>query len=307
MHSTKLITASISVLGVAGLLFGCSAATSDNTGTGGSTGTGGTSTGGSPGTGGTATGGSPATGGTPGTGGIVSTGGSPGTGGTSATGGNAGGGNGGGGGGHAGGGGGVTGGGGHGGSGAAGSGGAGGTSSGGGSSGTMTLTSPDQAEGALFGTTFTCNNMGLGKGINPELDWSGAPAGTMSFAITFIDTTQGATSAMGQHWAIWNIPATVTKFPKGTTTLTGDLQGALQTNLYLAPCPGGNDMYEYTVYALPVATLTLKSSDMGSGVTNSAGVADVEKALGAISGGTVMTTPLAKATLHGKSNKNGLD
>jgi len=294
MHSTKLIRLTISGVGLAAMLFGCSS-TSDNTGTGGS-GTGGTtsSTGGHA-TGGTGTGGVPATGGSPGTGGIVSTGGTPGTGGIVSTGGAGGGG-----GGH----GGTTGGGGHAGSGP----GTGGASSGGGSSGTMTLTSPDQAEGALFGTTFTCNGMGLGKGINPELDWSGAPSNTMSFAITFIDTTQGATSAMGQHWAIWDIPASVMQFPKGTTTLDGALMGAKQTNKYLAPCPGSNDMYEYTVYALPVATLPgLKSTDEGTSTANSAGVADVEKALGAISGGTMVTTPLAKATLHGKANKNGLD
>jgi len=296
MHSTKLIKLTISGIGLAAMLFGCSS-TSDNTGTGGS-GTGGTSTGGSgtggSGTGGSGTGGLPATGGTPGTGGIVSTGGTPGTGGivsTGGIGGSAGGGHGGG----------TTGGGGHAGSGS----GTGGTSSGGGSSGTFTLTSPDQAEGALFATMFTCDGMGIGHGINPELDWSGWPTGTMSFAITFIDTTLGATNQLGQHWAMWNIPVTAMQYPKGTST---PITGAMQTNKYLAPCPSGNDMYEYTVYALPVTSLPgLKSSDSGSGTSNSAGVADVEKAVGAISGGSMVTTPLGKATLHGKANPMGLD
>ena len=174
------------------------------------------------------------------------------------------------------------------------------------SSGTMTLTSPDQPEGALFGTTFTCNDMGLGKGINPELDWSDAPGGTLSYAITFIDTTQGASSALGQHWAIWNIPASVMQFPKGTTTLTGALAGASQTNKYLAPCPTSTDTYEFTLYALPVPMLNISGAS-GSGSSNTAGVAAVLKALGAIPGGTVLTTPLATATLHGQANKNGLD
>jgi phosphatidylethanolamine-binding protein (PEBP) family uncharacterized protein len=139
---------------------------------------------------------------------------------------------------------------------------------------------------------FTCAATGmLGTGINPELDWSGAPAGTMSFAITFIDTKLGANMATGQHWAIWDIPATASEFPKGTTTLTGALAGAMQTNKYLAPCPSGNDTYEYTLYALSSATLNVTGAS-GSGTANSAGVAKVLAALAAV-------TPLATATLHG--------
>jgi collagen type VII alpha len=182
---------------------------------------------------------------------------------------------------------------GHGAGGAAGSG--GGTSSG----GTMTLTSPDQAEGAKFGTAYTCaaQNGTFGAGVNPELDWSGVPSGTMSFAITFIDTKIGADQAMGQHWAIWNIPATVRQFPKGTTTLTGDLAGAMQTNKYLAPCPSGNDTYEYTLYALSEASLSVTGAS-GTGTSNSAGVAKVLAALQAVK-------PLATATLHGTSGPKG--
>ena len=74
--------------------------------------------------------------------------------------------------------------------------------------GSFSLTSPDHAEGAKFGKMFTCdmNNGTFGAGLLPQLNWTGVPAGTMSFAITFIDTTIGENSAMGQHWAIWNIP-----------------------------------------------------------------------------------------------------
>jgi len=162
----------------------------------------------------------------------------------------------------------------------------------------MTLTSPDQMDGAKFGTMYTCaaNNGAFGSGVNPELDWSGVPAGTMSFAMTFIDTKIGANMAMGQHWAIWNIPATVTKFPKGTTTLTGDLASAMQTNKYLAPCPSGNDTYEFTLYALS-STLNITGAS-GSGTSNSAGVAKVLAALQGV-------TPLATAVLHGTSGPMG--
>jgi phosphatidylethanolamine-binding protein (PEBP) family uncharacterized protein len=119
----------------------------------------------------------------------------------------------------------------------------------------------------------------------------------MSFAITFIDTKIGADMPMGQHWAIWDIPATVTQFPKGTTTLTGALAGAMQTNKYLAPCPSGNDTYEFTLYALSTATLNVTGAS-GSGTSNSAGVAKVLAAL-------KLVTPLGTATLHGTSGPMG--
>ena len=189
--------------------------------------------------------------------------------------------------------------GGSGGSAAGGTGGGGWGTTGSGGSGTLTLTSPDQADGAKFGTMYTCAAMNgtFGAGVNPELDWTGVPAGTMSFAMTFIDTKIGANMAMGQHWAIWNIPATVTKFPKGTTTLTGDLAGAMQTNKYLAPCPSGNDTYEFTLYALSTAALSVTGAS-GSATSNSAGVAKVLAALQAV-------TPLGTATLHGTSGPMG--
>jgi phosphatidylethanolamine-binding protein (PEBP) family uncharacterized protein len=179
-----------------------------------------------------------------------------------------------------------------------GSAGAGGTTGVAGSGG-LTLTSPDQAEGAHFSSMFTCaaNNGTFGSGVNPELDWTGVPANTQSFAITFIDTKIGANMAMGQHWAMWDVPAAVRQFPKGTTTLTGALAGAKQTNKYLAPCPSGNDTYEFTLYALSTATLGVTGAE-GTGVSNSAGVAKVLAALATV-------TPLGTATLHGTSMAMG--
>jgi phosphatidylethanolamine-binding protein (PEBP) family uncharacterized protein len=174
-----------------------------------------------------------------------------------------------------------------------------GGTTGGGAGGPMTLTSPDHADGAKFGTEYTCaaKSGTFGAGAIPELNWDGVPDGTNSFAMTFIDTKLGATSAMGQHWAIWNIPKTVRQIPKGTTTLSGDLQSALQTNKYLAPCPSGDDTYEFTLYALSEASLTISGAS-GTGTSNSAGVAKVLTALQGVK-------PLATAVLHGTSGPKG--
>jgi len=171
---------------------------------------------------------------------------------------------------------------------------AGGGTGGGSTGGEFKLTSPDHVEGAKFDGKFTCNGGNLGAGIIPELDWTGVPSGTMSFAITFIDTTIGDTKPMGQHWAMWNIPATVTKIPQGTKALMGDLANAKQSGNYLSPCAqslmgGQDDQYEFTIYALPTATLTVSGTS----------VANVLTALKAIS------PKPPTATLHGHSGLKG--
>jgi phosphatidylethanolamine-binding protein (PEBP) family uncharacterized protein len=259
-------------LGLAVALAGCGAGDT-NGGTGGSSsGTGGTHGSGGSGVGGMAnsTGGTPGSGGSgSGTGGMGS--GGSGSGGTSNDGGGTG----------------------------TGGGSASGGKSGSDGGGTFTLTSPDQADNAKFGTMYTCAAMNgtFGSGVNPELDWAGVPAGTLSFAMTFIDTKLGDTSPMGQHWAMWDVPPSAMKFPKATMTLTGDLAGAKQTNKYLAPCPSGNDTYEFTLYALSTATLGVTGAE-GTGTANSAGVAKVLTALKAL-------TPLGTAKLHGTSGPMG--
>jgi len=172
----------------------------------------------------------------------------------------------------------------------------GGSAAGDAGSGSFTLTSTDMVDGAHFDAKFTCaaSNGTFGSGVNPELDWSvGVPEGTKSFAITFIDTTLGDTNSMGQHWAIWNIPSTVTVFPQGTATLTGDLAAAKQSGKFLTPCAQSvvnntDDQYEFTVYALSTATLNISGTTVANALT----------ALKAI-------TPLGTAKLHGHAGLKG--
>jgi phosphatidylethanolamine-binding protein (PEBP) family uncharacterized protein len=158
--------------------------------------------------------------------------------------------------------------------------------------------------GAKFATTYTCNGGTVGQGINPELDWTGAPAGTMSFAITFLDNTLinagGSSIPLGEHWAIWNIPATVMQFPANTvvTTLPSSLGTAKQSGKYLAPCAqslmnGMDDQYEYTVYALSTATLTIT----GTTVDNARTALAAAKTAGQV---------LGTATLDGHAGLKGM-
>ena len=94
------------------------------------------------------------------------------------------------------------------------------------------------------------------KNVSPEMDWTGAPEGTMSFAVVLSDLTNGSA-----HWAIYDIPSSTTGLPRGLpkdSPLT-DPAGAKQiTNFnqkgYFGSGACGN-VYEHRVYALGVASL----------------------------------------------------
>ncbi|WP_437595737.1 YbhB/YbcL family Raf kinase inhibitor-like protein [Sorangium sp. So ce590] len=176
-----------------------------------------------------------------------------------------------------------------------GGGGVGGEAGGGGEpSGAFTLTSPNHAEGAEFADKYTCAAAGFQNSLLPELNWTAGPPGTKSYAITFIDVTlatQTPPVANGYHWVIYNIPADVTSLPEEFKDAASI--GAKQNNNYLGPCPnfaGGNantDTYEFTIYALAEASVTIAG-------TGTAAAMDAEKKL--------EMNHLAKAKLTGTSD-----
>jgi phosphatidylethanolamine-binding protein (PEBP) family uncharacterized protein len=180
-------------------------------------------------------------------------------------------------------------------SGASGAGGSSGSGAGGSAgSGIFMLTSPTHAEGAEFADEYTCAAAGFDGSLLPELHWSPGPAGTMSYAITFIDITltEGEPpSDLGYHWVIWNIPASTLTLPEAFKMQ--DSIGANENRDYLGPCPyfsgtpGDPHTYEFTIYALSSAMTTI------SPTTGTAAVKDAEMKLEA--------SNLAKARLTGTS------
>ena len=82
-----------------------------------------------------------------------------------------------------------------------------GLSAGAASAQTMTLTSPDIKAGETIANEQVFKGFGCkGDNLSPALSWSGAPAGTKSFALTVYDP-DAPTGSGWWHWVVFNIPA----------------------------------------------------------------------------------------------------
>ena len=109
-----------------------------------------------------------------------------------------------------------------------------------------------------------------GEDKSPQLSWSNAPEGTKSFAVTVYDPDPSTGSGFW-HWAVANIPASVTELPIGAGDAegTGLPEGAYQFAndaglrhfLGAAPTPGnGPHRYYIVVHALDVEDIGVPSN-----------------------------------------------
>jgi Raf kinase inhibitor-like YbhB/YbcL family protein len=125
----------------------------------------------------------------------------------------------------------------------------------------LKLTSPDVHEGKTIAAAQVFGGMGCtGNNMSPALSWSGAPAGTKSFALTVYDP-DAPTGSGWWHWVVYNIPANVMSLAAGAGDPKKNLlpAGATQGNTdfgapgYGGPCPPPKDKphhYHFTLFAL---------------------------------------------------------
>jgi hypothetical protein len=115
----------------------------------------------------------------------------------------------------------------------------------------LTLSSSSLHDGRVP-KEFTCD----GEDKSPLLDWTTAPSGTETLALTVTDPD--APGGTFKHWVIYNLPANTTGLPEGVPKLgqlaNGSRQGKTDFGKvgYGGPCPpaGKPHHYMFTLYAL---------------------------------------------------------
>jgi Raf kinase inhibitor-like YbhB/YbcL family protein len=130
----------------------------------------------------------------------------------------------------------------------------------------FTVSSTDVADGRPLAR----DHWGAGGGggdVSPQLSWSGFPPETKSFAVTIHDP-DAPTGSGFWHWAVYNLPASVTELPsdagaegganlpQGAAMLSNELRSKSFTGA--GPPPGtGTHHYNIIVHALDVEHLDL--------------------------------------------------
>lgn len=130
----------------------------------------------------------------------------------------------------------------------------------------FTLTSESVTDGQPLGNDQVSGIMGAGgSDVSPQLSWSGYPAETKSFAVTVYDPDAPTASGFW-HWAVADLPASVTELPAGAgdgsplpggaVTLAND---ASQKRYIGAAPPAGHGPHRYfiAVHAVDVERLEL--------------------------------------------------
>ncbi len=120
---------------------------------------------------------------------------------------------------------------------------------------TMTLTTTAWPDGGLIPLKYTQS----GPEMSPGIQWSGAPQGTVSYVLTFVDAdTMVNNSIDGMlQWMLWDIPGTATAIaqarPDGLELPDGARQISVSGSRYRGPgAPAAGPLHHYVMelYAL---------------------------------------------------------
>jgi Raf kinase inhibitor-like YbhB/YbcL family protein len=129
----------------------------------------------------------------------------------------------------------------------------------------LDLTSPQIAPGSSLALAQVYTECG-GSNISPALNWSGAPEGTKSFAVTLYDPDA---SGGWWHWIVYNIPATTNGLPEGGPLPEGARAGKndFRKSGYGGACPppgSGAHHYQFTVWALGAPAIPVDGAEEGA-------------------------------------------
>lgn len=117
----------------------------------------------------------------------------------------------------------------------------------------LTITIPAFPSGGAIPAKYACT-ANAEDSPSPAIQWSGAPAGTKSFALILHDVD---TPIDFLHWAIFNIPGSAAGLPENVPDNAALKDGSVQLRNsngsfgYFNPCPpGGRHRYRFDVFAL---------------------------------------------------------
>ncbi len=121
----------------------------------------------------------------------------------------------------------------------------------------LSLRSPDFDHEGSIPTRFTCD----GEKISPALAWTGAPEGTLSFALIVQDPDAPDPAAPERtfiHWVLHDLPPTTDSLPaavKSDALPAGARQGYNDSEHtgWTSPCPPiGRHRYYFRLFALDI-------------------------------------------------------
>lgn len=119
----------------------------------------------------------------------------------------------------------------------------------------LTLSSTAFTHNGEIPRSHTCD----GQDLSPQLSWTGAPAGTRSFALIVDDPDAPDPKAPKMtwvHWVLYNLPADIAGLPEGVRTLPAGTREGLndwKRTGYGGPCPPiGRHRYFHKLYALDI-------------------------------------------------------
>jgi Raf kinase inhibitor-like YbhB/YbcL family protein len=93
------------------------------------------------------------------------------------------------------------------------------------------------------------------QNISPPLEWEGAPEGTRSFALSFVDLHPIARGYV--HWLVADIDPQVSSLLEGAASRPNP--GFIQVEPYVGPFPPtGTHDYQFTLYALSIDSLGVR-------------------------------------------------